>query len=362
MHRMSTLGLQGLLLGWVVALSVMLGGCDDGSGRNAPPPIDPELNEGGLRIVSLAPALTQMLIDMGYGNAVVGVAEHDAAAPIDLPVVGNYQDINTEALASLKPSLVLTMAEDGKTPRRLANLASRYRFKVGCYPYPRSVEDVFKIMYDDQEFLPGGQPSKTMSLGTLLDDPFKAISVVAHKSMQLGQIEKVTSSAPKPRVLMVIGVNPIMASGPGRVHHHLLTLFAGGVNAVEDAAIEAPTLDREKLLKANPDVILLLLPGAAPLKPIPQDSRLAELRGLDIPAVRDGRVVLINDPLVLLPSTSLARIGGAMAKAIHPDLSERIDDAMTQRLMASSRQTATAPPDSTQPATTQPATTQASPP
>jgi hypothetical protein len=41
-------------------------------------------------------------------------------------------------------------------------------------------------------------------------------------------------------------------------------------------------------------------------------------------------VYVINDPLVLLPSSSIGRICAAMAKVIHPDLAGEIDRALAE--------------------------------
>ena len=43
-----------------------------------------------MRLVTLAPALTQMVIDLDEANALVGIAENDMVAPPGLPVVGNF--------------------------------------------------------------------------------------------------------------------------------------------------------------------------------------------------------------------------------------------------------------------------------
>ena len=65
-------------------------------------------------------------------------------------------------------------------------------------------------------------------------------------------------------MLMVIGVNPLMASGPGTVHDELLS-YCGARNAAGNALVGAPVYDKERLLDANPGVVLFLLPQAAAL-------------------------------------------------------------------------------------------------
>ncbi len=277
------------------------------------------------RLVSLAPALTQILVDMGLEKFIVGVAEHDLAAPAGLPVIGHWQDIHTEALLALKPTHVLTMTgRQQAVPEHLQRLASTHGFELIAYPSPLSISEISKIILDDQE--PNGHQDirSPRCLGTVLDATGVALQTTLRMSLQLAHVNRVTADVPPASVLLIIGTNPLMASGPGTVHDQLLS-FCGGRNAAEDARVGAPVFDKEKLLHAQPDVILLLLPGAPPLGPLDADPRLAALHGLSIPAIQRGRVVLINDPLVQLPSSSIARIATAMAKAIHPELADAID-------------------------------------
>src|SRR5262245_58726849 len=65
---------------------------------------------GPMRIVSLIPALTEMLFDIGAGKQVVGVGRYDTF-PLEvrsLPRVGGLLDPDYEAILRLNPDLVLT--------------------------------------------------------------------------------------------------------------------------------------------------------------------------------------------------------------------------------------------------------------
>ena len=61
------------------------------------------------RIVSLVPALTEMLFAIGAGPQVVGVSSFDAFPPEvkNLPRVGALLDPDTERILSLRPDLVI---------------------------------------------------------------------------------------------------------------------------------------------------------------------------------------------------------------------------------------------------------------
>lgn len=279
-----------------------------------------------LRIVTLSPAISQMLVDMDLASVIVGVAQHDYAAPPNLPVVGNHINVNNEILLSLRPTHILTMHTREPPPWPLRRMAGEGRFRLVSYSAPLAVVEVANVLMPD----PAGELTQSPlppGLGQVLGVPEIAQQLKQRMLAKMRKIKKITAGRLRPRVLIALATNPIMASGPGTTHDELLTI-AGGVNAAAGARVTAPTYDREGLLRLSPQLILILAPRALPLKSIEKDARLAGLRNMPIPAVRQQRIVLMNDPLVLLPSSCIPRITAAMAKAIHPDLAAQIDQLM----------------------------------
>lgn len=310
---------QSVIIGLFFAI-VFVAGC----GNETPPTpsttdADPDVTP---RLVTLAPALSQMLEDLGLSDTIVGVSEHDDAAPKGLPIVGNYTAVNTESLLSIRPTHVLMMAGPSGPPASMRQLADDGLFELHSFPFPLSIQDIERVLYDEMRADEAGS-----SLGVALGAPEQAMRLKLQLMRQLAAIHSVTANQEQPTVLMVIGTGPIMASGPGTVHDELLG-FAGGLNAAADATVTAPEYDRELLLAIAPQVVLFLQPNAPELDDY--DPRFAAFTGLPIPAIESGRVHLLNDPLVLLPSTSVGRICAEMAKAIHPQLADEIDRIMTE--------------------------------
>jgi ABC-type Fe3+-hydroxamate transport system substrate-binding protein len=279
----------------------------------------------GLRIVSLAPAISQMLADLGMSRFIVGKGEYDVSAPKEARIVGNFQDVNLEALVSTKPGLVLMMVGASGVPRPVTDQANKKRFELIVYSAPLTIAETLNILHNPEadQYLAATQPD----LATVLGDPESAIRLRRSIDMQLQAVSDAVAGQARPKVLAAFGGSPIMASGPNTVNDELIKI-AGGTNAAAAAKIGAPTFDSESLLALNPDVILLLSPGGAPLGPMESDPRLAGLRGLPIKAVVNNRVVLLNDPLILLPSSNIAKSAALFAQAIHPDKAKEIQFAV----------------------------------
>lgn len=268
-----------------------------------------------LRIVSLTPSLTRMIIDLGLSDAIVGVGSFETRVPAHARIISHHPEIDIESLLALRPTHVFMLRQSAMPGTRLRLLAKKGRFCFQAYPYPVSI---------DQITLPLIGPlaeDKTVLLGHALSRTKEAQQLAAAIKQQLEQLRDLTATTSRPRVLMAFALDPIMASGPGTVNDELLEI-AGGVNAAANATVSAPVYDRESLLAIVPDIILLLMPDAAPLTE--NDQRLAPLRGLPVPAVEQKCIVLINDPEVLLPGTQLPRIARQFVRAIHPELADQI--------------------------------------
>src|ERR1700691_4066432 len=84
--------------------AIALAGCD-GSAHRSPR----NATTGAQRIVSLAPAITETLFAVGAGAHVVGVSQYCDYPPevVKLPKIGTFLTPNIEAIAGLRPTIVI---------------------------------------------------------------------------------------------------------------------------------------------------------------------------------------------------------------------------------------------------------------
>lgn len=68
------------------------------------------INEAPQTLVSLSPALTQILIDMGYEDKLVGVSDFCAVDNANLKRCGTVQSVDVQTIIELKPDYVITQS------------------------------------------------------------------------------------------------------------------------------------------------------------------------------------------------------------------------------------------------------------
>ncbi|MEM1027563.1 MAG: ABC transporter substrate-binding protein [Planctomycetota bacterium] len=266
-----------------------------------------------LRIVSLAPAITHVLIELGLQDAIVAVGDYDDLAPVDTPSLGRFIDLDLEQLTTLAPSHVLAMTGQAKLPQRVYQMSERGRFKLADMSYPGSVDQVLDSI---------------QQIGQALGREERTSQMISEMRYQLDAFAELTADRDRPSTLMLFSLDPIYASAPNTVNDELLRI-AGGRNVVVETKVTAPVYDREALRALAPEVIFLLLPGQPPLGG-PDDTRLDSLRGLGLPAVENDRVYLLNDPTILHAGPSVVTTAVSMAVALHPDLAEPIAEVFRE--------------------------------
>ena len=239
---------------------------------------------GAKRIVTLAPSMTDYLVALGAADRIVGVTRVDHAPEVaSRPRVGGFLDPSPEAVLGLKPDLVLWVTDGGALAavRRLAEL-SIGAFAILAIPVI-TVADV---------------PAAARLVGEAIGEPAAGAALAGRLQGALDRLKTSSAGRPRPRVLFVVGREPLVVAGPGSFPDELLRL-AGAENAVAGSR-PWPVYPLELAVAANPDLVV----DAAFDEPADGISRLAA-----IPAVRRGAVAR-------LPRDDLLRAGPRMIEAL----------------------------------------------
>ena len=243
------------------------------------------------RIVSLVPAVTEMLFALGAGPRVVGVSSFDRFPPEigKVPRVGALLDPDVERILSLRPDLVIVY---GSQTDLLTQLA---RAKVPVFVYThRGLADVTDTLRQLGERI-----GVTTASQRLADDIDRRIAAVREG----------TAKSRRPRTLIVFGrdafaLRGIYASG-GIGFVHDMVVAAGGDNVFADAQREAVQATTELIIARAPEVILELR-----AEPIAADVEARERQTWNalssVPAVRGRRVHIIGDARTVIPGPRIA--------------------------------------------------------
>ena len=290
----ASLGPQALLAGPLLVAIVLISFLGPLTAQGKPPQ----------RIVSLIPAVTEMLFAIGAGNQVVGVGSFDRYPPAvgRLPRVGALLDPDLERILALRPDLVVVYHSQADLRQQLA------RSKIPIFDYQHAgLADVLRTVRD---------------LGAAVGHPEGAGQVAAGIERSLDRIRERVGGRARPRVLAVFGresgaLRGIYASGGTGFLHDMLTV-AGGTNVLADVERESMQATTELILARRPDVILELRGTSATAQEIA--SMRADWSSLkSVPAVANNRVYIIADERVVVPGPRVAEGTELLARAIHPE-------------------------------------------
>lgn len=251
-----------------------------------------------MRIVSLAPGVTETLFALGEGGAVVGVSQYCdyPAEATRLPKVGTFLTPNVEAIAALRPDLIIG-PELSSSRREVRTLAA-----MG-YP-TMTVNDNSLDGIEQSIVLIGAHTGKQEAARRLLG------TIQTHIKLIQARLERT-----KPRtVVMLVGHQPMVAVGRGTFLNDLLHL-AGGDNIAGLSAQTWPRLSVEYIIAMRPEVILDGAMGS--------DANTPSgfwVRYPTIPAVRDHRVFGYPQDPMLHPGPRVWQSLEILAQRIHPEV------------------------------------------
>lgn len=245
------------------------------------------------RIVSLSPATTELLFALGVGDRVVGRTRWDLYPPEAraVPDLGNGIRPNIEAVLATRADLVLLYATaDNRDAARALRAAG---VPVVALRTDR-IADFERL---------------ATVVGDLVGEPDRARLVIDSVRASLARVRAVTDTLPAPSVFLLAYEQPLMTIGAGSFLSELVAI-AGGRNVFEDLPAPSPQVTFEEVLRRDPDVVLAGPVSAAAIR--------ASSRWQTLPAVRDGRVLVLDTTLTIRPGVRLGEAARSIASLLHP--------------------------------------------
>jgi iron complex transport system substrate-binding protein len=254
-----------------------------------------------VRIVSMIPAVTEMLFAIGAGDRVVGVSTFDTypKEATTRPRVGGLFDPNFEAILTLRPDLVVAYGSQDELIGRLG------RAGIPVYRYRHAgLSDITTTL-------------RAVGQRTGYGDRANALAAQIEKDLQ--DVRKSVAGLHRPRTLMVFAreeasMRGLYVSGGIGFLHDMLEA-AGGINVMADVKREGLQLSLEQLLARAPDVVLEMRVTER-WSAERQAREEATWRTVSIPAVRAGRVHFLPDEMLTIPGPRVAAAVKAIAQVL----------------------------------------------
>lgn len=191
------------------------------------------------RIVSLAPHVTEVLFVAGAGERIVGVVAYSdyPEAAKSLPQVGGYSNVDLEAVAALRPDLVIAW-ESGSRGAHLDRLEA-----LGIPVYLNESRSFDGVARSIEAF---GRLAGTEQTAQAAADAFR---------LRRQALAERYGKRPTVRTFYQIWHQPLMTVNGEHLISDVIRL-CGGENVFAGLAQLAPTIGVEGVLAANPEVIV----------------------------------------------------------------------------------------------------------
>ncbi|HSR88056.1 MAG TPA: ABC transporter substrate-binding protein, partial [Pontiella sp.] len=229
------------------------------------------------RIVSLAPNITDTLSDLGLEARLVGISRFsDTDSTSALPIVGDFMNINYEAVVSLQPDLVVLEKSSDDQKARLDSLDIPY-LETGSLTIGEILNSI-------------------RSIGEVCKVEEQAEEMITRLERQIDTARNAPSR--RPRTLLTFSdfsnhtkIEQVYAFGSACIHSELLGI-AGANNVVTDSR-PSVTLSREAIIRLDPELIIELSAGG----PTNHWENLA-----NVDAIKHHRIYVLDGPYTTIPS------------------------------------------------------------
>ena len=241
------------------------------------------------RVVSLAPSLSEIVVELGAADLLVGVLDggERPAALATVPSVGHYGQLNIERLLSLKPDLILLWPGSVGPAQR----EQLQRLNIPVYvAEPHSLEQL---------------ASQVQAIADSLGRADAGRQLAAQLRQRLGELRQRYHRDQPLRVFYQVWNQPLYTVGGGQIISDALSV-CGARNVFDDLTLPAPQVSIESVLQRDPEVILV--------------GDQAQKDAWSVWPNMAARVRLVPDKGLERPSGQMVEAVARLCQVISPDL------------------------------------------
>ena len=263
----------------------------DDSGRSVSLPVNV------LRVVSLAPNLTEIVFAVGAGDRLVGRTSYCDFPPEAKTIaeVGDTMHPSLERIIALKPQVVLVSTAS----------------QLEAFTRQLQEHDIAVFVTDPHDL--NGVFHSIEQIGEIVGAGAKARQTTDALKLRVMTVASKLHLAPPVRVFYQLSAEPLYTAGKDAFVNDLIQ-FAGGISVTADVPGAWPKFSAEAALATKPDAIILPTGGSM------GDNNTAVVDALKrSPAVLHGRVYKINDDHLVRPGPRAVDGLEELAKALHPE-------------------------------------------
>ncbi|MCB2305140.1 ABC transporter substrate-binding protein [Clostridium estertheticum] len=249
------------------------------------------------RIIAIAPNITEGIYALGKGTSLVGRSDYDnyPAKANKVTSVGGLLKPNIEKIVELKPDVVIASTHfDKDVIKKLEDL----NIKV-------------VVLYGEENFT--GVYNTMTELGQIVNASDKAVTIISSMKKKVADVQIKVKGAKKPTVYYVAGFGKSgdFTAGKDTFIGNMIDM-AGGENVAKD--VVGWKYSVEKLVEKNPDVLICS-------KLYDSKKGIEATNGYkDLKAVKNGKLLEVDENIIVRQGPRLADGLEAIAKLIHPEL------------------------------------------
>ncbi len=259
------------------------------------------LPEKPVRIVSLAPNITEILFALGLDEKIIAVSSDSDYPPQATAKIktGTFWQPNIEAIIASKPDLVITeQIERQKSTAETLN-------KLGYPVLSLKIEKIPELF------------SAIKEIGKASGYDQRAEQLVESMEQRLNELQSKFGSGNKTKVLWVVQLEPLRVVGRDTFVNDLIEI-AGGENAIGTTIQYYPPIGTEELFACGAEVIIHSAMDGSDLAQQQKNSEDFWAKFTNLPAVKNKRIHVIKADTVLRLGPRLPEGAEIIADLLHP--------------------------------------------